>query len=105
MLRTIVLQVLDDLVNVLDDGRNGLVFVHDATDPECPYTAAPRKRGKKHPADRIAERMPEPALERLQDEVGGAPSSETCGDLDALREYETGKIDVQIHLFFPLNLS
>ena len=63
------LEVADDLVDVFDDARDGLVLVHDAVDAEAPDGGAAERR-QQHAAHRVAERVAEAALERLEPELG-----------------------------------
>ena len=64
------LEALDDLVDVLQDALHGLVLVHDAVEAEAPDRAA-AQRGEEQPAQRVAERMTEAPLQRLEAELGG----------------------------------
>jgi hypothetical protein len=63
------LEVADDLVHIFDDTRDGLMLVHDTINAHTPDSRAAQGR-QQHATHRVAERVPEAALERLQAEFG-----------------------------------
>ena len=91
------LEVLNDLVDVLDDPLDGLVLVHHAVDPERPDRSATKGR-EQHPPYRVAQRVAEASLERLDDELSRPRSLLRVDVLDALWKHES----VQIYLHIVL---
>ena len=86
------LEVADDLVDVFDDARDGLVLVHDAVDAEAPHGRAAERR-QQHATHRVAERVAEAALERLEPEFGDVGVVFALGRFDQLRTDEPAEID------------
>ena len=71
-------------MHVLDDARDGLVLVHDAVDAEAPDGRAAERR-QQHAPHRVAERVAEAALERLEAELGDVRVVLALGRFDQLR--------------------
>jgi hypothetical protein len=92
-----LLQALNDLVDVFDDARNGLVLVHDAVDAECP-DGGPAQRREQQTAQRIAQRIPIAPLERLEPELGGVGVVLALGHLDQVRPDQSCQIKSRNHL-------
>ena len=90
------LEVADDLVDVFDDAGDGLVLVHDAVDAERPHGRAAERR-QQHATHRVAERVAEAALERLQAELGDVGVVFALGRFDQLRADEPAEIDCLSH--------
>ncbi len=86
------LQVADDLMHILHDTRNGLVLVHHAIDPEAP-DGRTTKRRQQHATHRVAEGVPETALERLQAEFCDERVVVALRRFDELRAHKTAEID------------
>src|SRR5207237_8106909 len=61
------LEVADDLMNILDDARDGLVLVEHSIDAESPHRRAAQRREEKTPHG-VPEGVSEAALERLKSE-------------------------------------
>ena len=99
------LEVADDLVDVFDDARDRLVLVHDAVDAERPDGRAAQRR-QQHAPHRVAERVAEAALERLQPEFGDVGVVFALGRFDQLRADESAEIDRVCHVRdFPVGLA
>ena len=90
------LEVADDLMDVFDDTRNGLVLVDDAVDAECPHGRAAEGR-QQHATHRVAERVAEAALERLEPEFGDVRVVFALGRFDQLRADESAQINRVCH--------
>ena len=90
------LEVADDLVDVFDDARDRLVLVHDAVDAEPPHRRAAQRR-EQHAAHRVAERVAEAALERLEAEFGDVGVVFALGRFDQLRADESAQINRVCH--------
>ena len=90
------LQVADDLVHVFDDAGDRLVLVHDAVDPDAPHGRAAQRR-QQHATHRIAERVAEAALERLEAEFGDIGVVLALGCFNQLRTDEPTEIDRRSH--------
>ena len=90
------LEVADDLVNVFDDARDGLVLVHDAVDAESPDRRAAQRR-EQHAPHRVAERVAEAALERLETEFCDVGIVFALGGFDQLRTDKPREIDCVCH--------
>ena len=78
------LEALHDLVHVLEHALHGLVLVHHAVEAEAPHGAA-AQRGQQQPAQRIAERIAEAPLQRLEAELGGVGVVVALRHLDEMR--------------------
>jgi len=91
------LEPLHDLVHVLEDALDRLVLVDDAIHAETPDRAPPQA-GEQHPPEGVAERVAEPALERLEPELGGVRVVLPLHHLDGVRADEAGEVDAQAHL-------
>ena len=92
------LEVADDLVDVFDDAGDGLVLVHDAVDAEAPHGGAAQRR-EQHATHRVAERVSEAALERLEAELGDVWIVLALRRFDELRTDESAEIDCVVPLF------
>ena len=90
------LEVADDLVDVFDDTRDRLVLVHDAVDAERPHGRAAERR-QQHAPHRVAERVAEAALERLEPELGDVGVVFALGRFDQLRADESAEINRVCH--------
>jgi len=86
-------------VDVFDDTRNRLVLVNDTVDAEGPHGSAAQRR-QQHPAHRVAERVAEAALQRLEPELSDVWIVLALGCFNQLRTDETAKIDRVWHLDF-----
>ena len=86
------LQVTDDLVNVFDYTLDGLVLVHHAIDAEAPDSGTAERR-QQHATHRIAERVAEAPLERLQTEFCNERIVLALRRFDELRANKTAEID------------
>ena len=91
------LEVANDLVDVFDDTRNRLVLVHDAVDAERPHGRAAERR-QQHAPHRVAERVAEAALERLEPELGDVGVVFALGRFDQLRADESAEINRVCHV-------
>ena len=90
------LEVADDLVHVLHHPIDGLVLVHHPVDAEAPDGGA-AERGEQQPPHGVAKCMTEPALQRLDAELGDVRRVLAANRLDELRRDETAKIDSLWH--------
>ena len=86
------LQALHDLVHVLEHAGHGLVLVHHAVEPERPHRGA-AERGQQHPAKRVAQGVTEPALQRLEAELGEIRVVVPLGHFDQVRADHSGQIN------------
>jgi hypothetical protein len=68
------------------------VLVHDAVDAEAPHAGAAQRR-QQEAAHRVAERVAEAALERLQPELGDVRVVVALRRLDELRAHEPAEIN------------
>jgi hypothetical protein len=91
------LEVGDDLVDVLDDARDGLMLVHHAVDAKRPDGGAAERR-EEHAAHRVAERVAEPALQWLEAELGDVRVVVALGGFNELRANEPAEIDRVSHV-------
>jgi len=87
------LEVPDDLMDILDDAGDGLVLMQDAVDPEAPDGGA-AERGEQHPAQRVAERVAEAPLERLDDDARLAGRERAHLHHARLEEFADGSLHV-----------
>ena len=78
------LEITDDLVHVFHDAADGLVLMHHAVDSKRPHGGAPERR-QEQSAHRVAQRVSEAALERLQTEFGQIGRVLALGCFDKLR--------------------
>src|SRR5690606_9784711 len=86
------LEVPDDLVHVLDDAADGLMFVQHAVDAEGPH-GRPAQRRQQHAAHGVPQRVAEPALQRLEPELGDVGVVLALGGFYQLRANEPAEID------------
>src|SRR6478735_1743497 len=98
------LEPLDDLVHVLEDAGDGLVLMHHAVHPERPHRAA-AERGEEQATERVAERVPVAALERLEPELGDVRVVVPLGHFDRVRTHQPGEIDAHGHLEYSSTMS
>ena len=98
------LEIADDLVDVFDDAGNRLVLVNDAVDAERPDRRAAERR-QQHAPHRVAERVAEAALERLEPEFGDIGVVFALGRFDQLRADESAEIDRVCHVVMILGLA
>jgi hypothetical protein len=89
-------EIADDLMDVFNDARNGLVLVDDTVDAEAPDGRAAKRR-EQHPAHGVAERVAEAALERLEPELGDIGVVFALARFDELRANEPAEIDRSCH--------
>ena len=73
-----------------------LMLVHDAVDAEAPHGRAAERR-QQHAPHRIAERVAEAALERLEAEFGDIGVVFALGRFDELRTDKPAEIDRGCH--------
>ena len=92
-----LLQPLDDLVDVLDDSRDGLVLVHHAVQAERPDRRA-AQRGQQHSPERVAEGVAVAALQWLEPELGRVRVVLPLGHLHQVGPDEPGQIESRHHL-------
>ena len=90
------LEALHDLVHVFEHALDGLVLVHHAVEPEAPHRAAAERR-EQQPAKRVAERVAEAPLQRLEAELGGVGVVVPLRHLDELRADQPGQINGHGH--------
>ena len=90
------LEPLHDLVHVLEHALDGLMLVHDAVEPEAPDGAAAQRR-EQQAAQRVAERVAEAPLQRLEAELGDIRVVVPLRHLDELRADQSGQIDGHGH--------
>ena len=90
------LEPLDDLVHVLVNALHGLMLVHDPVEAEGPDGGA-AQGGEQQAAERVAQRIAEPALERLQPELGVVRGLLTLRHFDEVRADQSGQIDGHGH--------
>ncbi len=95
------LEVADDLVHVLDDARDGLVLVHHAVDAERPHGGAAERR-EQHATHRVAERVAEATLQRLEAEFGDVRIVVALRRFNELRADEPAEIDRVWHVMMFL---
>ena len=86
------LEPLNDLVDVLEHAGHGLVLVHHAVQPEGPHRGA-AQRGQQQAPERIAQRISEPALQRLEAELGDVRVVLPLGHFDQVRANQSGQIN------------
>jgi hypothetical protein len=90
------LEVADDLVHVLDHARDRLVLVDHAVDAERPHGRAAQRR-EQHAPHRVAERVAEAALERLEAKLRHVGVVLALRRFDELRADEPPKFDRLCH--------
>ena len=90
------LEPLHDLVDVLEDALDGLMLVHHPVEPEAPDRAA-AERAEQEPAERVAERVAEAPLQRLEAELGGVGIVVPLGHLDQVRADQSGQVNGHGH--------
>ncbi len=73
-------------MNVLDDARDRLVFVHDSRGAERPDRPAGQRR-QKDSARCVTQRLPVASFEGLDDQLRPAPVLGGLGDLDTLGQH------------------
>ena len=84
-------------MHVFDDARDRLVLVHDAVDAEAPDRGAAERR-QQHAPHRVAERVAEAALERLEAEFGDIRVVLALRRFDQLRTDKPREIDCLCHV-------
>ena len=90
------LEALDDLVHVLEHALHGLVLVHHAVEAEAPDRAA-AEGGQQQAAERVAERVAEAPLQRLEPELGGVRIVVPLRHLDEMRTNQSGQVNGHGH--------
>jgi hypothetical protein len=90
------LEPLNDLVHVFQHALHGLVLVHHTVQAEAPDRAAAERR-EQQPAERVAEGVAEPALQRLETEFGGIRIVVPLRHLDEVGTHEPGQVDGHGH--------
>ena len=90
------LEPLHDLVDVLEHALHGLVLVHHAVEAEAPDRAA-AQRGQEQAAKRVAQRVAEATLQRLEAELGGIGVVVPLRHLDEMRAHQPGQINGHGH--------
>ena len=90
------LEALHDLVHVLEHALHGLVLVHHAVQAEAPHRAA-AERGEQQAAKRVAERVAEAPLQRLEAELGGVGVVVPLRHFDEVRTDQPGQVNGHGH--------
>ena len=90
-------EALDDLVHVLDDTRNGLVLVDHAVQAERPH-GGPTQRGQEHAAQRVPQRVPVTAFQRLESKLGRIRVVLALGHFHQVRMDQPRQIKSRDHL-------